>query len=151
MVDGPSVHDIFSRRKLMRILHILDHSIPLHSGYTFRTLAILKEQRVLGWETIHLTGSKQENCQVLEEDVDGWHFYRTPVAQDAMSRLPVFNQTAVIDRLARFARGPQTGHSGCLRSPGILGRRSGRSRHQSRVGNPVSNYPWAGELRAAAS
>ena len=22
----------------MRILHILDHSIPLHSGYTFRTL-----------------------------------------------------------------------------------------------------------------
>jgi len=85
----------------MRILHILDHSIPLHSGYTFRTLAILKEQRVLGWETIHLTGSKQENCQVLEEDVDGWHFYRTPVAQDAMSRLPVFNQTAVIDGLAR--------------------------------------------------
>lgn len=85
----------------MRILHILDHSIPLHSGYTFRTLAILKEQRVLGWETIHLTGSKQENCQVLEEDVDGWHFYRTPVAQDAMSRLPVLNQTAVIDGLAR--------------------------------------------------
>jgi len=38
---------------------------------------------------------------VLEEDVDGWHFYRTPVAQDAMSRLPVFNQTAVIDGLAR--------------------------------------------------
>jgi PEP-CTERM/exosortase A-associated glycosyltransferase len=85
----------------MRILHILDHSIPLHSGYTFRTLAILKEQRVLGWETIHLTGSKQENCQVLEEDVDGWHFYRTPVAQDAMSKLPVFNQTAVIDGLTR--------------------------------------------------
>lgn len=85
----------------MRILHILDHSIPLHSGYTFRTLAILKEQRVLGWETIHLTGSKQENCQVLEEDVDGWHFYRTPVSQNAMSRLPVFNQTAVIDGLTR--------------------------------------------------
>ena len=29
----------------MRILHILDHSIPLHSGYTFRTAAILREQR----------------------------------------------------------------------------------------------------------
>jgi asparagine synthase (glutamine-hydrolysing) len=27
----------------MRILHVLDHSIPLHSGYTFRTLAILRE------------------------------------------------------------------------------------------------------------
>jgi hypothetical protein len=64
----------------MRILHILDHSIPLHSGYTFRTLSILKEQRALGWETFHLTGSKQENCSVLEEDVEGWHFYRTPAA-----------------------------------------------------------------------
>ena len=51
----------------MRILHILDHSIPLHSGYTFRTLAILKNQRVLGWETFHLTGPKQEGCTVVEE------------------------------------------------------------------------------------
>ena len=31
----------------MRILHVLDHSIPLHSGYTFRTLALLREQRKL--------------------------------------------------------------------------------------------------------
>ena len=29
----------------MRILHILDHSIPLHSGYTFRTRNILRQQR----------------------------------------------------------------------------------------------------------
>ena len=39
----------------MRILHVLDHSLPLHSGYTFRTLAILREQRALGWETLQLT------------------------------------------------------------------------------------------------
>ena len=43
----------------MRILHVLDHSIPLHSGYTFRTLAILREQRRLGWETLQLTTPKQ--------------------------------------------------------------------------------------------
>ncbi len=85
----------------MRILHILDHSIPLHSGYAFRTLSILKEQRALGWETIHLTGSKQGNCVALEEDLDGWHFYRTPVAQGLMSKLPVLNQIAVIDGLTR--------------------------------------------------
>ena len=35
----------------MKILHILDHSIPLQSGYTFRTRAILNEQRALGWTT----------------------------------------------------------------------------------------------------
>ena len=62
----------------MRILHILDHSIPLHSGYTFRTAAILREQRKLGWETFHLTSPKQVDCKVDEETVDGLHFYRTP-------------------------------------------------------------------------
>ena len=33
----------------LRILHVLDHSLPLHSGYTFRTLSILAHQRRLGW------------------------------------------------------------------------------------------------------
>ncbi len=61
----------------MRILHVLDHSIPLHSGYTFRTRAILREQRRLGWETFHLTSPKQTGCTVDEETVDGLHFYRT--------------------------------------------------------------------------
>ena len=55
----------------MRILHILDHSIPLHSGYTFRTLSILKAQRALGWETFHVTGTKQGGYDQVEEDVDG--------------------------------------------------------------------------------
>ena len=27
-----------------RILHILDHSLPAHSGYTFRTRALMKAQ-----------------------------------------------------------------------------------------------------------
>lgn len=83
----------------MRILHILDHSIPLHSGYTFRTLAILREQRARGWETFHLTGSKQENCNVMQEDVQEWHFFRTPASSGFLSRLPVFNQVAVINQL----------------------------------------------------
>lgn len=88
----------------MRILHILDHSIPLHSGYTFRTLSILKEQRALGWETFHLTSSKQESKLLSEENIDGWHFYRTPASSGLMSRLPVLKQVAVIDSLARRLR-----------------------------------------------
>jgi glycogen(starch) synthase len=64
----------------LRILHILDHSAPLHSGYTFRTLSILREQRQLGWETYHLTTPKQGATQVLQEEVDGLVFHRTPNA-----------------------------------------------------------------------
>ena len=29
----------------MKVLHVFDHSLPLQSGYTFRSLAILREQR----------------------------------------------------------------------------------------------------------
>ncbi|MBQ5947387.1 TIGR04063 family PEP-CTERM/XrtA system glycosyltransferase [Massilia sp. ST3] len=85
----------------MRVLHILDHSIPLHSGYTFRTRSILREQRALGWETFHVTGSKQHSGDMLEETVDGLHFYRTPESKSALSRLPVLNQKEVIDGLTK--------------------------------------------------
>jgi PEP-CTERM/exosortase A-associated glycosyltransferase len=64
-------------REPLRVLHLLDHSIPLHSGYTFRTLSLLREQRKRGWQTFHLTSPKHVGCSVAEEDVDGWHFYRT--------------------------------------------------------------------------
>jgi glycogen synthase len=42
----------------VRILHILDHSLPLHSGYTFRTRAILKAQSERGWEVAGVTGAR---------------------------------------------------------------------------------------------
>ena len=35
---------------MTRVLHVLDHSLPLHSGYTFRTRAILKAQQAAGLE-----------------------------------------------------------------------------------------------------
>jgi PEP-CTERM/exosortase A-associated glycosyltransferase len=85
----------------MRVLHVLDHSIPLHSGYTFRTRSILREQRALGWETFHVTGSKQHSGELLEETVDGLHFYRTRASGGALAKLPVLNQKEVIDGLAR--------------------------------------------------
>jgi glycogen(starch) synthase len=62
----------------LRILHVLDHSLPLHSGYSFRTLAILREQRALGWQTAHLTTPKQGSGTNLQDEVDGWSFHRTP-------------------------------------------------------------------------
>ena len=71
----------------MRILHILDHSIPLHSGYSFRTLSILKEQRALGWETFHLTSPKHGITGIDEEEIDGWRFYRTSTAATSLDRI----------------------------------------------------------------
>lgn len=85
----------------MRILHILDHSIPLHSGYTFRTRNLLRGQQALGWHTAHLTGLKQGERPAAEETVDGLHFYRTAQPAGGATRLPVLNQWQVVTTLSR--------------------------------------------------
>lgn len=84
----------------MRILHILDHSLPLHSGYTFRTLSILREQRRVGWETSHLTGPKQGSGDRVEETVDDWHFFRTPPSSALLGGLPAAAELAMMNVLA---------------------------------------------------
>ncbi|MAA86500.1 MAG: glycosyltransferase, exosortase A system-associated [Haliea sp.] len=86
---------------MMRILHVLDHSIPLHSGYTFRTRNILRGQRALGWHTAHVTGLKQGASDAAEETVDGLHFYRTGPSANPLFRLPVLDQWEVVATLAR--------------------------------------------------
>ncbi|HEY6510428.1 MAG TPA: glycosyltransferase, partial [Burkholderiaceae bacterium] len=96
----------------MRILHVLDHSLPLHSGYTFRTAAILREQRALGWDTEHLTTPRQRGGAAPFEQADGWTFQRTPFEPGALSRLPAIGSyldemrasTARIHQLVRSRR-----------------------------------------------
>lgn len=85
----------------MRILHILDHALPLHSGYAFRTRAILRQQQALGWDTFHLTGSRQGPRPTLDEVIDGLHFQRTPRSANPLMRLPLLRQFEVIDGLSR--------------------------------------------------
>jgi glycogen synthase len=62
----------------LRILHILDHSLPLHSGYTFRTRAILKAQIERGWDVIGVTGARHTAVGPAVETVDGLTFHRAP-------------------------------------------------------------------------
>ncbi|WP_327752929.1 TIGR04063 family PEP-CTERM/XrtA system glycosyltransferase [Sphingobium sp. SJ10-10] len=63
---------------MTRILHVLDHSLPMHSGYTFRTRAILRAQLAKGWDVRGITGHRHAAPGPLEEIVDGLHFHRTP-------------------------------------------------------------------------
>lgn len=64
-----------------RILHVLDHSLPLHSGYTFRTRAILKAQQAAGWDVAAITGVRQyqhgQKPNAAFESVEGLGFHRT--------------------------------------------------------------------------
>ena len=83
------------------ILHILDHSIPLHSGYTFRTLSILRHQHKLGWKTSHVTSWKHTAEGPLDEEVDGLRFYRTPRPEGGIPVRRVHYELALMRALAR--------------------------------------------------
>ena len=85
----------------VRILHVLDHSIPMQSGYTFRTRAILREQRRMGWETFHLTSPKHTASSAPEEEVDGLLFYRTTPSAGLLNRIPIVRELALMFTLTR--------------------------------------------------
>ncbi|MBT8430414.1 MAG: glycosyltransferase, exosortase A system-associated [Gammaproteobacteria bacterium] len=85
----------------MKILHVLDHSLPVHTGYTFRTRNILKQQLARGWQTAQLTGSKHPLDGPDPETVDGLLFHRTRGHGSLSARIPVLNQLGVTRGLSR--------------------------------------------------
>lgn len=66
---------------MTRILHVLDHSLPAHSGYTFRTRALMKAQQGKGWDVAGITGVRHPVPGPDTEIVEGLRFHRTaPIA-----------------------------------------------------------------------
>ncbi len=66
---------------IMKILHILDHSLPLHSGYTFRSQNLFRAQRNMGYDPVVVTSPKHEENWTGEwaekEEINGFTYYRT--------------------------------------------------------------------------
>jgi PEP-CTERM/exosortase A-associated glycosyltransferase len=88
----------------MRILHVLDHSLPLHSGYTFRTRAIVTAQKARGLEVACLTGARQGGFASDPEIVDGITFFRTATPAAAPSPLREWREIKALEaRLDRLA------------------------------------------------
>lgn len=88
----------------MRILHVLDHGLPLQSGYTFRTRAILKAQIARGWEVAAVTGARHGVAKVNAEVIDGLDFYRTEVPASARSPMREWREIAALaDRVTEVA------------------------------------------------
>lgn len=82
----------------VRILHVLDHSLPLHSGYAFRTAAILREQRALGWQTLQLTTPRQGPCTSDVEEAGGWLFHRTRLRGGSAGAIGYLREMAATSR-----------------------------------------------------
>jgi PEP-CTERM/exosortase A-associated glycosyltransferase len=82
----------------MRILHVLDHGLPLQSGYSFRTRAIVKAQIERGWEPVCLTGPRHAAGAAGPEIVDGITFHRTPAPPSGPSPLREWREIAAFGR-----------------------------------------------------
>jgi len=85
----------------MKVLHVFDHSLPLQSGYTFRSLAILREQRRHGWQTLQLTSGKQGKAGADADFIDSLVFHRTAPPGGVMAELPLLGQWAQVQALER--------------------------------------------------
>lgn len=90
---------------MTRILHVLDHSLPAHSGYTFRTRALMKAQVAKGWEVAGVTGVRHPEPGPDGETVDGLTFYRTPPIAPARAPIREWREiSALAKRVEALAR-----------------------------------------------
>ena len=85
-----------------RILHVLDHSLPVGSGYSYRSRSIVRSQQRLGLVPVVLTspkhGSQQDGCEII----DSIPHYRTG---GVGGRLPFLREAGLMLKLvARIAR-----------------------------------------------
>jgi PEP-CTERM/exosortase A-associated glycosyltransferase len=93
---------------MTRVLHVLDHSLPLHSGYTFRTRAIMKAQAGLGLEVRGITGQRHNleaggatDVGGSPEQADGLTFHRTPGLPEGPPPLRELGEIAALDSAIR--------------------------------------------------
>ncbi len=61
----------------MKILHVLDRSLPFVAGYTSRAKSIVDHQRALGMAPVVVTGLRQPPSPLSQESIDGIVHHRT--------------------------------------------------------------------------
>ena len=91
----------------MRVLHVLDISVPVLAGYTSRSRYIVHNQKALGIEPVALTSVRHENPkQCSMEEIEGIRYYRTlPPPSDSLPQRigdrPLLREAMEIDHLRR--------------------------------------------------
>src|SRR5262249_36978045 len=86
----------------VKVLHVLDHSVPLFSGYSFRSQSIIRFQQALGLEPVVLTSPKHGSLNDEVEARDGIPYSRTGRSRDGLAaRLAVASELGLMLCLAR--------------------------------------------------
>ena len=97
------IEDRVATERPIRVLHVLDHSLPLHSGYSFRTHRILQSQRRRGWIPSAVTSPKHEASShgdvPAEETLASFRYYRS--GRIRPGRFPLDEERRIIEALTR--------------------------------------------------
>jgi len=90
----------------MKVLHVLDHSLPYFSGYSFRSDYILRAQRRLGLQPVVVTSPKHEDFKRECETIDGvdYHRLRWPGFTSPLRRIPLLSQAFCLAALTKDIR-----------------------------------------------
>lgn len=80
-----------------RVLHVLDHSLPIASGYSYRSRSIVLFQKQLGFNPSVLTSPKHGSARHDRESIDGVSHYRTGPAG---GRLPFVREVRLMSTLS---------------------------------------------------
>ncbi len=96
---------IFQRCPL-KILHILDHSLPFHSGYALRSFNIMKAQAKRGWSPVALTSPEHNRITrtngIRDEMIAGFRTYRTPFTSSGSRQIArVYRDVTAVRRRMR--------------------------------------------------
>lgn len=92
----------------IRILHVLDHSWPVHTGYSIRSLHLIAAQKHVGLKPQALTGPLQlvDDPKATDTVVDGISYSRTSYAGGfsrwaIAGRRPLFREIEVVRLIRR--------------------------------------------------
>ncbi len=86
----------------MTVLHILDHSVPIFSGYSFRSRSIVMFQRRLGLRPVVVTSPKHGSARNEVEQHDGISHHRTAaMTGSGLSRTPFVRELLLMARLTK--------------------------------------------------
>jgi PEP-CTERM/exosortase A-associated glycosyltransferase len=113
---------------LTHILHVLDHSLPEQSGYSYRSHAILRALGAHGVDVAVVTGPKHVMPGPPVEEIDGVRYQRTPSAAGGDTSGVLGQIRTVLGtrrRIASYLRERSTqilhAHSPCLNGIAALG------------------------------
>jgi PEP-CTERM/exosortase A-associated glycosyltransferase len=111
-------------RMIRNVLHLLDVSPPIVSGYSTRSQYIILNQRKLGLNPFAVT-SPHHPCNSKEEIIKGIRYFRTSIsASQIIASLPIFTELYYVDAVCnRILEIAKSNHIDIIHahSPSLLG------------------------------